>query len=74
MVGHDFHIQNFVTVIILLFKNEDFQAGVNAINQNLTPILGAKDDVILATVNKAVGVFVLFAVLSVCTSSILHNH
>ena len=61
VIRHHSHINDFVSVVVLFFKNEFFKAKVDTVGQNLTAILGAKDNVVLATVNYGMVLLVGFA-------------
>ena len=60
VVAHDFRGVELVTKFLLLLIEKLEQAFVHTINENLPPIFGAEDDVVLATVTDVVDVLVLF--------------
>lgn len=47
MIWHDFHFDDLITIVGLLLKNKLFQADIDPVYQDLAPILGAPDDVIV---------------------------
>lgn len=51
MVSHDLHFNKLLLPLLNTLLDECFQAGINPVHQHLAPILGAKDDVIVATVS-----------------------
>jgi hypothetical protein len=54
MVRHDFHIQDFVAIVLLFFKDQFLETFIEAVLENLTSILRAKHNMVLAGVDDRI--------------------
>lgn len=50
MIFHDFHLDHAIVVLILLFKDQFLDPGIDGGNKHATPIFRAKDDMVFAVV------------------------
>jgi hypothetical protein len=50
MIFHDFHLNNAIVVLILFFKDQFLDPGIDWGNKHATPIFWAKDDMVFAVV------------------------
>jgi hypothetical protein len=52
VIGHDFHFNERLSPLLYHLLDEGFQAGINPVDEDLTPILGAKDDMIMTSIGN----------------------
>ena len=48
MVGHHFHFNNRIVVLVLFFEDHLFDPAVNGRNEQLTPVFGAENNMVFA--------------------------
>ena len=52
VIGHDFHFNELLSPLLYTLLDDSFQAGINPVDEHLTPILGAKDDMIVTSIGN----------------------
>ena len=55
VIGHDFHFNELLSPLLYTLLDDGFQAGINPVDEDLTPILGAKDDMIVTSIGNIFG-------------------